>query len=108
MATSVQYLAKNVKASNSFTSLSYKTEQRGAWSLDIVVNNTLYKDIECTLMVSNNNNDWFDFIVVEEKVNRVCGASFAYNEMPYDYMKVEMSGGGSGDYDIIYNERWRG
>ena len=106
--TSVQTIAKGAKAINSFTSLSYKTEQRGAWSLDIIVNNALANDIKCTLLVSNNNSTWFNFIVIDEVVNSVCGASFSYKEMPYDYIKIEMSAGGTGDYDIIFNERWQG
>lgn len=108
MATRVQTIAKNIKAINAFTSIPYKTEQRGAWSLDITINNRLTNNIKCTLWVSNDNVNYYKYIILNESVDSACGASFAYNEMPYDYIKIEMTGGGAGDYNILYNERWQG
>jgi hypothetical protein len=103
--TSVQTIAKNVRALNDFTSVSYRTEQRGAWSLDIIILEEVDRNFKVTMEVSNDGSNWWDWVINGEFVDRLCGASFTYDYLPYDYVRINTTAGGNGLYDILFNER---
>lgn len=108
MATGVQTILSNQNASSNVTTEWYKTEQRGAWSLDVIILSTLGSDMTITMEVSNDPSDLNSsacYKVINEKVNRSLGGSFMYNSLPFDFVRFVIQGGTSGRYKVIFNER---
>jgi hypothetical protein len=108
MATGVQTILANQNASVDVTTETYTTEQRGAWSLDVIVLDTCSKDLNITMEVSNTpeiENSWACFKVIKENINQTLGSTFMYKELPYDYIRFVIQGGTSGRYKVVFNER---
>jgi hypothetical protein len=100
-----QTIAKNINGSNDFISDSYKTEQRGGWSLDININTSGTKDFSLTMEVCNDNNSWRPYLIIGEKVDRNCGGSWSDDHLNYDYIRFLVSSSTGVNFDIIFNER---
>ena len=109
MATGVQTILSNQNASSNVTTEWYKTEQRGAWSLDVIILSQLDKDIDITMEVSNDigsDTKYHCFKIIKEPVHKLLGVSFIYDKLPFDYCRWVIGGNASsGNYKVLFNER---
>ena len=104
--TGVQTILSNQNVSVDVVTNTYTTEQRGSWSLDLIILETCNHELEITMEVSNDGIDWACFKIVKEKVHPRDGRMFLHTHLPMDYCRwVICSNSTSGRYKLLFNER---
>jgi hypothetical protein len=103
--SSVQTILANQNATQSVTTDWYKTEQRGAWSLDVTILESCGNHLEITMEVSNDQENAKCFKIINEKIHKSEGVSFIGKLLPFDYCRWVISETNCGRYKVLFNER---